>query len=655
MERLSQILQTFDGSAQPPLPCRQVLAKFEVNKFCDAVPLVHKSGTSREYVDKKDRLDYKLIKFNYTVKDCFEVVREVLNSAREEKTSYLGVWMGDDLGDCIIPHFLFDHGGGTFKAVLVTLFSEDCKTTACECVGIGKFTETADILRHHILPDVNAAAKKLSEHYVLTVEWVGEDSTVCEFDYLLVHRDVFGGDDYDNRRRELPTSVVPFYDEEQQQWWITWGSEGAIAFDRIDIPQTGIRFRVIPIIPHAGGDFKSQFENSGRGGHASSKSMKEALLSKMWAKELVKGADITLESIESERADYREVYYAQEGLTSPPSGRIYSAAELKALKQKVNKATALSGITNIPCLLDSIPIKYWVDPMLHIMLGIMNGSKHAIDDFISTCLELNMPAVTHCTIAKTDAKNKLIQQELEHDIYIESTVEVQYKKYCVSEIDRILKLVKNAELMQLVREETTPLTRAQQTAYDKLQVDFAAVWSFRKGTPVREQSDIEIAVYTKRMVELQNSVKLCKEELAGKIAAFKDAKSKQAHNPIRSQVDDVFASVGAVTTQSFTQQWDGHACKKVLGHTSAIIDHLDRVWKESAPLKEPNNEPRCTALKLKCKEFLRKMKALWDVFAYVSSMMGSFDRQEEPVFKRFERACRASGLLLLFSRCVYIP
>ena len=238
-------------------------------------------------------------------------------------------------------------------------------------------------------------------------------------------------------------------------------------------------------------------------------------------------------------------------------------------------------------------------------------------------------------------------------MYIESTVEVQYNEYCASEIDRILKLVQKAEFMQLVREENTLLTRAQQTAYDKLQVDFAAVWSFRKGTPVREQSDIEIAVYTARIFELENSVKLRKEELAGKIAAFKDAKSKRAHNSIRSQVDDVFASVGAVTTQSFTQQWDGH---EVLRHTSAILDHLDRVWKESVSLKEPNNETRCTALKLKCKEFLRKMKALWDVFAYVSSMMGSFDRQEEPVFKRFERACRASGLLLLlFSRCVHIP
>ena len=113
-------------------------------------------------------------------------------------------------------------------------------------------------------------------------------------------------------------------------------------------------------------------------------------------------------------------------------------------------------------------------------------------------------------------------------MYIESTVEVQYNEYCASEIDRILKLVKNAEFMQLVREENTLLTRAQQTAYDKLQVDFAAVWSFRKGTPVREQSDIEIAVYTARIFEFENSVKLRKEELAGKIDSSLQRREKQA-------------------------------------------------------------------------------------------------------------------------------
>ncbi len=112
--------------------------------------------------------------------------------------------------------------------------------------------------------------------------------------------------------------------------------------------------------------------DTGRDGHGPSKSMKHALLQSMWQDNRRAGTPITLDLIRREIADYREIHYAQEGLMAPPSGRQYSADEWKALKKKVDAQKALSGVTNIPCAFDSVEIKYWVEPMLHITLGKFN-------------------------------------------------------------------------------------------------------------------------------------------------------------------------------------------------------------------------------------------------------------------------------------------
>ncbi len=64
----------------------------------------------------------------------------------------------------------------------------------------------------------------------------------------------------------------------------------------------------------------------------------------------------------------------REGLEGPPSGIIRSIEEKAILKKKVDAQKALSGITNIPCLFSSIEIKYWLEPILHIMLGVVNGT-----------------------------------------------------------------------------------------------------------------------------------------------------------------------------------------------------------------------------------------------------------------------------------------
>ena len=168
-----------------------------------------------------------------------------------------------------------------------------------------------------------------------------------------------------------------------------YGREGgSVTFGRLDIPATGCRYRVIPIIPHHGGDYKYQFMACGRSGHSTSKSFKQALLQSMWTHSRAAGAEtITLESLERERAAYREVYYGQEGLTAPPSDTIYTEEQYKEKKNAVDEARAKSGITNAPCLFDSVAFNYWVPAFLHLMLGVVNGTKDCIDEKVAELFE----------------------------------------------------------------------------------------------------------------------------------------------------------------------------------------------------------------------------------------------------------------------------
>jgi hypothetical protein len=300
---LSQTLQTYDGSKYPPFVNRQQLKEYERKELAGAVPFVHKIGSVREYKNAQVRTgdDFKVITFNYSVKDCVEVVKHMFNTLRAAKTAYLGIWMGQSLGRCIIPYFVFDHGGESYKAVMTLIFYEGCKTLCTDCVGLGSFKETTDIVSQYLMPDINSDSLRLSQHYVVTVEWQG-----FEFDYVLLHRDIFGVE-YDNSTLSLPDHIAAAYDSDSSMWWLIW-PEGEICFDRVDIPADGVKFWVISFLPHRGGDYKEQMLDTGRPGHSSSKSMKSALLQGMWQDNQRAGTPITLALIAREVEEYREVW-----------------------------------------------------------------------------------------------------------------------------------------------------------------------------------------------------------------------------------------------------------------------------------------------------------------------------------------------------------
>jgi hypothetical protein len=210
-ERLSQTLQTFDSSTVPLLIDRGKLRKFEIDQFADAVPLKHKKGKIRQYTDKKQNgtRDFKDLNIEYSVKDCFDVVKSMANALRQDKSAYIGIWMGPTLGECVIPYFIFDHGGNSFKAVLTLLLCEGCRTLYSGMVGVGNFTETSDILLHFMMPEINNDARRLSEHFFVSVEWDGAPGNY-EFDYMLIHKSEFGNG-YDNSTRALPAHILPRY------------------------------------------------------------------------------------------------------------------------------------------------------------------------------------------------------------------------------------------------------------------------------------------------------------------------------------------------------------------------------------------------------------------------------------------------------------
>lgn len=302
-ERLSQTLQTFDGSKYPAFVNRRQLKEYENKELAGAVPFMHKIGSVREYATAQVRTgdNFKLISFHYSVKDCVEVVKYMFNKLRAAKTAYLGIWMGESLQRCIIPYFIFDHGGDSFKAVMTLIFYEGCKTVSTDVVGLGSFKETTEIVSQYLMPDINSDSLRLGQHYVVTVEWHS-----FEFDYVLLHRDIFGVE-YNNSTLSLPDHIAASYDSDSSVWWLIW-PEGEICFDRLDIPADGVEFKVIPIIPHRGGDYKEQFLDTGRAGHSSSKAMKSALLQAMWQDNQRAGTPITLALIAREVEEYREVW-----------------------------------------------------------------------------------------------------------------------------------------------------------------------------------------------------------------------------------------------------------------------------------------------------------------------------------------------------------
>ena len=219
------------------------------------------------------------MKFSYSVKNVREILIEHLISLREQN-----ITLGPTLGECIIPFIMFDHGGTSFKRVVTLLAYELCRTLHAEIIAIGDFKESEEILSHSIMPEINAYMEQMSNEYVVTIEW-RNDENITKSDFLLMPKDIFG-EGYDNKSRALPAHIVPTYNTVTKQWSLRWGigDDKQMTFGRLDIPtdRRVLSCRVIPIIPHSGGDFKHQFMVTGRDGHASSKAAFESLLQSIW-------------------------------------------------------------------------------------------------------------------------------------------------------------------------------------------------------------------------------------------------------------------------------------------------------------------------------------------------------------------------------------
>lgn len=221
LERCSMMLQTFDGSKIPPIPNRHVLSLFEKGQFTDTCNWIHCKG---EIIERNAENDDKNCKtFNYSYKNCVEVLLEHLRIARSQASAYLGIWMGSTCGVCIIPNFLFDHGGGSFKATMVLVLTEISRTLSMECVGIGNFKESCEVLSKYLFPEINWYIKLLKGSHVVTVEWEDESEgeRKHQFDFLLVlNKEVLGADyrsttHFENR--ELPSHVTKLYSAETNQ------------------------------------------------------------------------------------------------------------------------------------------------------------------------------------------------------------------------------------------------------------------------------------------------------------------------------------------------------------------------------------------------------------------------------------------------------
>ena len=645
-ERASQMIQTFDGSPLPPFPNRHLLRNKEKDMYANTVSFVHKKGSVKENCSK-DGKEFKLVKFSYSVKNVREILIEHLISLREQKIT-LGIWMGPTLGECIIPFIMFDHGGTSFKGVVTLLAYELCRTLHAEIIAIGDFKESEEILSKYIMPEINANMEELNNAYVVTIEWLN-DENIAEFDFLFMPKDIFG-EGYDNKNRALTPQIVPTYNTVSKQWSLRWGisDDKQMTFERLDIPtdRRALLFRVIPIIPHSGGDFKHQFMITGRDGHASSKAAFESLLQSQWQDNRRPGVLITQESHAREIADYNDLKYADMGLRAPPSGKVYTEEEFKSLKKRVKTAKAVSGITNVPCMLDSIPFLYWICPILHILLGIINDSKDCINETVATLVEQDTPDVIAARQDLAIAEQRANDAQKKLSDYQEITIEQQYTKLCCDQVDAIMSTHVYMSLSIKRRMPEVLLTAAERTKWGNMEAILTPVWKYRSVAPGRLAYNQQVRDLDEMMCVLEDTVAEANEQLKSTKATFKAAKDAQRNTPVRRQIDDMFNSGGARMTQSYTMQWNGHSCTLVLEFAEEFIAALREILIAAAKLKEPGDALRCAALELQLGEFLAKLKALWDVYYYINQMMSSFDRQSDAVCDRVERACKAAGLLV---------
>jgi hypothetical protein len=332
----------------------------------------------------------------------------------------------------------------------------------------------------------------------------------------------------------------------------------------------------------------------------------------------------------------------REGLEGPPSGTIRSIEEKAILKKKVDAQKALSGITNMPCIFFSIEIKYWVEPTLHLKLGIVNGTKTAIDEFIFKNLELDVIEVTNCRVHVHTAEEKVAATEEGWLQFLDNSLDVQNLVAYVRGIDKLLSLKHNQRLLNTQRAGAPPMTPAQGRAYATL--SSSDIWPYRAGTATRAESDVQIAQYTARSNELQRLKQEAKGELSAAKQELDKAREDQKYTPIRNSVDDVFSSFGIDMSMSYTMQWNGHACHRMLEHSSQVGERIEEIWAAAVDSKQLD-DANAAALKVKCSSFMSKMTDTWTVFEYVEQMLGSFEFQDEATFVRFDRACKAIGLL----------
>ena len=331
----------------------------------------------------------------------------------------------------------------------------------------------------------------------------------------------------------------------------------------------------------------------------------------------------------------------REGLEGPPSGTIRSIEEKAILKKKVDAQKALSGITNIPCIFFSVEIKYWVDPILHMKLGIVNGTKTAIDDFVFEYLEADVIEVTNCRLRVRTAEEKVAATEEGWIEFVDNSLEVQNLVAQVRGIDTLLRRPHNQRLL-VIQRAGTHMTLAQERAYRTL--SSSDVWQYRAGTATRAESDVQIAQYTARSNALQRLKQEAKGELSAAEQELDKARTDQKHTPIRYSIDDVFTSFGIDMSRTYTMQWNGHACHRMLEHSSQIGERIEDIWAAAVDSKQLD-DANAAALKVKCSSFMSKMTDIWTVFEYVEQMLGSFEIQDEATFVRFDRACKAIGLL----------
>jgi hypothetical protein len=331
----------------------------------------------------------------------------------------------------------------------------------------------------------------------------------------------------------------------------------------------------------------------------------------------------------------------REGLEGPPSGIIRSIEEKAILKKKVDAPKALSGITNIPCLFSSIEIKYWLEPILHIMLGVVNGTKTAVDEFIYNSLEPDVIEVTNCRVHFHTAEEKVASIEEGWLEFVDNSLDVQILVAHVRGIDKLLSRPHNQRLLAIQR-AGTHMTPAQVRAYASL--SSSDIWPYRAGTDTRAESDVQIAPYTARSNELQR----LKQEADGELNVAKQeldkARRDQKFTPIRNSIDELFSSFGIDMSMSYTMQWNGNTCRSVLEHSIQIGERIEDIWAAAVDSKQLDDANAAT-LKVKCSSFMSKITDIWTVFAYVEQMNGRFEIQDEATFVRYERACKAIGLL----------